>query len=112
MRLVRGSLWYLGGTFDNFGVHEKCYHSSSTPIDELGLAVDGASGLIEDGGLHFLRDSFGMTPFHVLLSSASCRLDLLQLFSQSYPSVVLEWKDVLGSRAIDYVGYNWTEETR
>jgi hypothetical protein len=101
--------------FDKFPVHEKCYHSSDTADDELQVEVE--SSLIEYDSSeaewkHHLVDSFGMTPFHVLLSAATCRLDLLQVLLRTYPSFVLDWKDSLGRRAIDYLGYIWKEETR
>lgn len=101
--------------FHTFPLHEKCYHSSDTTEDELKVEVEPS--LIEYDSnesewKHHLVDSFGMTPFHVLLSAATCRLDLLQVLLSTYPSFVLDWKDSLGRRAIDYLGYIWTEETR
>ncbi|CAJ1965774.1 unnamed protein product [Cylindrotheca closterium] len=100
--------------FKKLPIHQKCYHSCDTTVDDLRLKVQAT--LSEDGDnpvewKHSV-DSFGMTPFHVLLSAASCRMDLLQLLLQTYPSSILNWRDVLGKRAIDHLSYIWTEETR
>jgi hypothetical protein len=43
-----------------------------------------------------------MTPFHVLLSAANCRLDLLQVLLDALPPNVLGWKDVNENTAIEY----------
>ena len=113
--MVRNPSRALKERFDKFPIHEKCYHSSDTTLDELRVEVDSSS-LIEGNKCEWkdhVTDSFGMTPFHVLLSAASCPIDLLQLLLQTYPSFVLDWKDILDRHAIDYLGYiSWTEETK
>ncbi|CAJ1934631.1 unnamed protein product [Cylindrotheca closterium] len=88
--------------FDNFLIHKKCYHASITTTDELAREIESSMQSPDEGNDH-LVDSFGMTPFHVLLSAANCRPDLLQVLQDAYPPHVLGWKDVLnGKTAIEY----------
>jgi len=58
-------------------------------------------------------DSFGMSPFHVLLTAGKRRVDLLEVLLESYPSYILGWEDVTGNKAIEYcfLGWNWTIES-
>ena len=64
---------------------------------------------LESAELQFLSDKsqvldpFQMTPFHVLLSSARCREDMLRQLLNYYPSYILACRDVLGNRAVDYL---------
>eukprot|EP00526_Cylindrotheca_closterium_P024034 CAMPEP_0113615736 /NCGR_PEP_ID=MMETSP0017_2-20120614/7864_1 /TAXON_ID=2856 /ORGANISM="Cylindrotheca closterium" /LENGTH=198 /DNA_ID=CAMNT_0000525001 /DNA_START=514 /DNA_END=1110 /DNA_ORIENTATION=+ /assembly_acc=CAM_ASM_000147 len=68
----------------------------------------------EDNASNRLVDPFGMTPFHVLLSAANCRMDLLQVLLDAYPPNVLGWKDGNGKTAIEYYSQRnyLTEDTR
>ncbi|CAJ1966232.1 unnamed protein product [Cylindrotheca closterium] len=75
--------WLLGrmvkARFNVHPIHFKCYHASETTAEELRLAIQSSFGTRkdEDESDLLLMDSFGMTPFHVLLASAKARMDLL-----------------------------------
>jgi len=89
----------VASRFEDFPVHMKCYHSSTTTVDELRRTCR----LNECRWHEHLIDSFGMTPFHVLLSSASCTAELLQVLIDAYPGSVLGWKDSQKRIAMDYL---------
>ncbi|KAL3938589.1 MAG: hypothetical protein SGBAC_006530 [Bacillariaceae sp.] len=94
----------LFGRFARHPVHRLCYHSASTP--ELRREIIG--------GKNELVDSFGMTPYHVMLSSVDPTSDFLRVLSDRYGGYALGWKDKLGNRALDYLvgnGY-WTASSR
>ncbi|CAJ1955681.1 unnamed protein product [Cylindrotheca closterium] len=88
--------------FENFPMHKKCYHASVTTTDELAREIESSMHSKQEGSTH-LVDPFGLTPFHVLLSAATCRLDLLQVLLDAYPPHVLGWKDVHGNTAVEYL---------
>ncbi|CAJ1963492.1 unnamed protein product [Cylindrotheca closterium] len=92
-----GILHGLLRRFDGFPIHKKCYHASGTTADELAQEIESSVRH------HLVLDPFDMTPFHVLLSAANCRLDLLQILLDAYPPHVLGWKDVNGKTPIEYV---------
>ncbi|CAJ1963496.1 unnamed protein product [Cylindrotheca closterium] len=102
--------------FDDLPIHKKCYHASVTTADELAREIESSVQSSQDSTLdHLVVDPFGMTPFHVLLSAANCRLDLLQILLDAYPPHVLGWKDVNGKTAIEYCwqqSCNLTEDFR
>ncbi|CAJ1955727.1 unnamed protein product [Cylindrotheca closterium] len=62
-----------------------------------------------------LVDRFAVTPFHVLLSGANCKLDLFQVLLDAYPPNVFGWKDVNEKTAIEYYwrqSHHPTEDTQ
>ncbi|CAJ1959362.1 unnamed protein product [Cylindrotheca closterium] len=88
--------------FENFPIHKRCHHASVTTTDELAQEIDSSMKSLQGNTTHdHLVDRFGLTPFHVLLSAASCRLDLLQILLAAYPPHVLGWKDVNGKTAVE-----------
>ncbi|CAJ1970232.1 unnamed protein product [Cylindrotheca closterium] len=110
--------------FEHFPIHKKCYHASVTATDDLAkeiLRIDSSiQSSSQEGGTnithaHRLIDDFGMTPFHILLSAANCRLDLLQVLLDAYPPSILGWEDVNGKTAIEYYcqqSYHRSEDSR
>ncbi|KAL3937219.1 MAG: hypothetical protein SGBAC_007627 [Bacillariaceae sp.] len=58
---------------------------------------------------HTLLDVYGMTPFHVLLSSAKPRVDLLEVLLDFYPPGILANMDM---NAVDYLVCNWKVESK
>ncbi|KAL3944055.1 MAG: hypothetical protein SGBAC_001883 [Bacillariaceae sp.] len=104
--------------FDGYPIHRKCYHASVTPPDDLSQVIQSTQETMVDGTdyyRHRWADLFGMTPFHILLSSAAGRhrVDLLHILLFSFPPQVLGWKDSFGMLAIDYCWeYQWNEDTR
>ncbi|KAL3931203.1 MAG: hypothetical protein SGBAC_011415 [Bacillariaceae sp.] len=90
--------------FENLPIHKKCYQASSvTTADELAREIESSKQMFQENTNDLLVDPFDMTPFHVLLSAASCRIDLLQVLLDSYPPAALGWKDVNGKRAFEYL---------
>mmetsp|Transcript_15502 Transcript_15502/g.38187 ORF Transcript_15502/g.38187 Transcript_15502/m.38187 type:complete len:575 (+) Transcript_15502:54-1778(+) len=90
--------------FDNLPIHKKCYYASATTADELAREIELSTQSSQDNTIdRSLVDPFGMTPFHVLLSAANCRMDLLQVLQDAYPPNVLGWKDDKGKTAMEYL---------
>eukprot|EP00526_Cylindrotheca_closterium_P005832 CAMPEP_0113614458 /NCGR_PEP_ID=MMETSP0017_2-20120614/7177_1 /TAXON_ID=2856 /ORGANISM="Cylindrotheca closterium" /LENGTH=578 /DNA_ID=CAMNT_0000523627 /DNA_START=54 /DNA_END=1793 /DNA_ORIENTATION=- /assembly_acc=CAM_ASM_000147 len=94
--------------FDSLPIHKKCYYASITTADELVREIESSRmQSSQDTGTttidRSLVDPFGMTPFHVLMSAANCRMDLLQVLLAAYPPNVLGWKDDKGKTAMEYL---------
>lgn len=104
--------------FDAYPIHNLCYHASVTTTDELIQEIQRNQlwiGADEDGYKNSVVDPFGMTPFHILLSSANGRnrMDLLHILLLAFPPHVLGWKDTFGMLAVEYcLEYEWHEDTR
>ncbi|CAJ1963466.1 unnamed protein product [Cylindrotheca closterium] len=62
--------------FENFPVHKRCYYATVTSANELAQEIALAMQVSHKNTLDHVVDPFGMTPFHILLSGANCRLDL------------------------------------
>ncbi|KAL3937220.1 MAG: hypothetical protein SGBAC_007628 [Bacillariaceae sp.] len=84
-------------------VHRCCYYASMTTAGELREVLDND---------HTLLDVYGMTPFHVLLSSAKPRVDLLEVLLDFYPPGILANKDKMDMNAVDYLVCNWKVESK
>mmetsp|Transcript_41134 Transcript_41134/g.99120 ORF Transcript_41134/g.99120 Transcript_41134/m.99120 type:complete len:505 (-) Transcript_41134:108-1622(-) len=93
--------------FQYFPIHRLCYYTSSTTTEELYEAFKYP---------YTVEDWFQMTPFHVLLSSAKPRMDLLQVLFDvvvnGYSPTILGTKDRKGKRALDYLVRKWSQETK
>ncbi|KAL3937874.1 MAG: hypothetical protein SGBAC_007107 [Bacillariaceae sp.] len=100
--------------FDNFCIHKKCYHASVTTAEELALEIESSTQSSQDNTGNPLVDPFGMTPFHVLLSAASCRIDLLRVLLDAYPPAILGCRDSGGKTALEYLTHRrfLSEDTR
>lgn len=84
--------------FDEYPIHRLCYYASTTTVNDLRRAVEMTKRNKED---HL--DNFGMTPFHILLSSSTPRMDLLQILLDAYPRYMLNWKDRHGKLSVQYM---------
>mmetsp|Transcript_31981 Transcript_31981/g.77653 ORF Transcript_31981/g.77653 Transcript_31981/m.77653 type:complete len:700 (-) Transcript_31981:277-2376(-) len=105
---------YGGGEDYYYPIHKLCYHSSATSVETLRRAIQSEQEEAkQDDIMDAIVDSFGMTPFHVLLTAGKRRVDLLEVLLEAYPSYILGWEDVTGKKAIDYcfLGWNWTIES-
>lgn len=89
--------------FECSPVHRCCYYASMTTVDELREVLQND---------HTLLDVYEMTPFHVLLSSAKPRIDLLEVLLDFYPPGILANKDQMAMNAVDYLVFNWKEESK
>eukprot|EP00526_Cylindrotheca_closterium_P018735 CAMPEP_0113642524 /NCGR_PEP_ID=MMETSP0017_2-20120614/22342_1 /TAXON_ID=2856 /ORGANISM="Cylindrotheca closterium" /LENGTH=363 /DNA_ID=CAMNT_0000553957 /DNA_START=272 /DNA_END=1363 /DNA_ORIENTATION=- /assembly_acc=CAM_ASM_000147 len=96
----------LVGRFANFPVHNLCYDHSSTTAQELRFSIEE-----QDEMEVSLVDKFGLTPFHVLFSTAEPSGKLLKVLLDNYPYYVLGWKNANDKLAMDYLVTNWTETT-
>lgn len=92
--------------FDGFPIHKLCYYSSSTMVADL----EQLCSELDESDL--MLDRLGMSPFHILLSAAKSRTDLLQFLLDLYPSHLIGQQDVCGRRATDYISSNWTEDSK
>mmetsp|Transcript_35939 Transcript_35939/g.86864 ORF Transcript_35939/g.86864 Transcript_35939/m.86864 type:complete len:662 (+) Transcript_35939:202-2187(+) len=98
--------------------HQMCYRASATNVNQLrrAMALLKPPFRADDGSDTKSRkhaiDRFGMTLFHVLLSAAKRRRDLLEVLLREYPSHMLGWKDRWGKQALEYLIVNWTEEAK
>ncbi|CAJ1962115.1 unnamed protein product [Cylindrotheca closterium] len=99
-------------------VHSMCYHASTTNALQLRRAIAlWKPPLCDDDGpdVQFRKhaiDQCGMTPFHVLLSAAKRRRDLLEVLLEEYPLHMLGWKNTLGRRPLNSLIGNWTGEAK
>ena len=105
----------LGGTkgallrFHDLPIHEQCYQAPLSQAKDLRSSI--AWMRTKSTRQEQVTDKFGMTPFHVLLSSAKPRADLLEVLLEEYPPHLLGWKDVLGNRPFDYLIRNyWSDD--
>ncbi|KAL3934419.1 MAG: hypothetical protein SGBAC_009860 [Bacillariaceae sp.] len=112
-------LQLLRGRFDDLPVHRVCYHSSQTSAQDLEIAMKVAlstSGQAnyddddDDGDDDWKvasRDSFGLTPFHVLATSVNPTVEILNclLNSNEYRTVncYLTRTDNQGLTMMDYL---------
>jgi len=69
--------------FDSHQIHKLCYYASTITEEELRQSI------VNHQSLTNLQDQFGMTPFHVLLSSPTPRQDLFLVLLEYYPPSLL-----------------------
>ncbi|KAL3929770.1 MAG: hypothetical protein SGBAC_012063 [Bacillariaceae sp.] len=107
-RLLRGNaedlvLEALQHRFAKLPVHEACYHSSTSTTEELLASIHHQKALCtnDDWG-----DSFGMTPCHLLATSAAHRMDMFEILLDHIPLSVLSYKDCNGNTMMDYLLQN------
>lgn len=81
---------------DKLPVHRACYHASTITIDELVVAIEEA----HVAGCDW-KDPFGMSPFHILATSAKLRTDLLQVLLAHYHLGTLSDQDFDGRTMVD-----------
>ncbi|KAL3933699.1 MAG: hypothetical protein SGBAC_010276 [Bacillariaceae sp.] len=105
--------------FEKYPVHELCYYASSSTRAELKQHIQKFSNtttrLSEDANHNdekSITDQMGMTPFHVLLSASTKRLDLLEFLLVAYPATALLARDKNKKSALEYLISNWTVEAR
>jgi len=84
----------LRNRYESLPVHRTCYYSRSATLDDL-LKTLGTSSLFED--------AFGMTPFHVLATSANPRLDFLECLLDRCTVQILSRRDLSGRTMMDYL---------
>ncbi|CAJ1949109.1 unnamed protein product [Cylindrotheca closterium] len=87
--------------FDNRPIHEACYYASRTTVYDMAAIPVSIS---EDGDT--VVDSLGMSPFHIVATSANQRGDLLETLFDRYPLEVASRKDKNGKTMMDYLLIN------
>mmetsp|Transcript_4041 Transcript_4041/g.9369 ORF Transcript_4041/g.9369 Transcript_4041/m.9369 type:complete len:603 (+) Transcript_4041:51-1859(+) len=101
--------------FDDCPFHEKCYFASTTSANDLQREISQLpavrNGQREDYK-DILVDRYGMTPFHILLSAAKRRKDLLSVLLDVFPPCVLGWENKQGVSALDYLSARWFPESK
>ncbi|CAJ1949983.1 unnamed protein product [Cylindrotheca closterium] len=80
-------------------VHQACYDSWHTTVDDLTAAITAPSS-------ERPTDFFAMTPFHILVTCAKLRPDLLQVLLDYYPAEVVWMKDISRQDILGYIFRN------
>mmetsp|Transcript_36712 Transcript_36712/g.89072 ORF Transcript_36712/g.89072 Transcript_36712/m.89072 type:complete len:612 (-) Transcript_36712:113-1948(-) len=92
----------LRSRFVNLPIHEVCYYASTTTVDDLSLAVESSSS-------GPLIDPMGMTPLHIVATSAQLRADMMTRLLDNLP-VNCRWsKDKHGRTVMDYLLFHNSE---
>mmetsp|Transcript_22524 Transcript_22524/g.55788 ORF Transcript_22524/g.55788 Transcript_22524/m.55788 type:complete len:481 (+) Transcript_22524:240-1682(+) len=86
----------LQDRFANLPIHEVCYNSSSASVDELNRALDSCNSVGGDN----LKDAFGLTPLHILVTSPYPKTDVLERLLEFCP---IWCKDKDGNTMMDYL---------
>jgi len=97
---INGSIEALFERYEHLPVHEICYHSSRAEDDNLVFSLVSLHLSGDDGDL---KDSFGMTPHHIVATSARASAVMLEYFLDRYPSTIVEHKDKHGRTMMDYL---------
>ena len=86
-------------------IHKACYSASQTTPEELLEMLEVSSSNRENIMLQ-ATDGLGMTPFHIVVTSAVLRADLLVALLDKYPLEVLAEKDRFAKTMMDYLLLN------
>ncbi|CAJ1933650.1 unnamed protein product [Cylindrotheca closterium] len=89
--------------FTNLPLHKACYHSSTLDVDGLNAIIRTAGWVRDECGA---SDTLGMTPFHLIATSASLQPDFLQILLEQYPVNILSHQDKRGKTMMDYLLIN------
>ncbi|CAJ1943361.1 unnamed protein product [Cylindrotheca closterium] len=90
----------LRDRFDTLPVHQCCYHASETSLDELVEVINDSSSSSNDDNL---VDAYGMTPLHIVATSARLRGDMLRILLDRYSSEVVFRPDGFRRTMMDYL---------
>mmetsp|Transcript_31454 Transcript_31454/g.75906 ORF Transcript_31454/g.75906 Transcript_31454/m.75906 type:complete len:247 (+) Transcript_31454:862-1602(+) len=91
----------LKGRFRSLPIHKRCYHASTTDASRLARRLEATSAEEKNQ-----KDDYGMTPFHIISTSAKLRSDLLEVLLDGYPLETLAHKDANGKTMMDYLFVN------
>lgn len=80
--------------YSRFPVHQVCYNSSTTRVDDLIRALDSTK---------MNEDEFGMTAFHVVATSAHPRVEILECLMDRYSMEILCRRNDWGNTMMDYL---------
>ncbi|CAJ1941055.1 unnamed protein product [Cylindrotheca closterium] len=86
--------------FDNLPVHHACYNASMTSVDKLTQIINETTNSMEGKNL---EDHLGLSPLHIVATSASLRVDFFECLLDRYPAEVIWHCDNYGKTAIDYL---------
>ncbi|CAJ1963667.1 unnamed protein product [Cylindrotheca closterium] len=106
---------YLEHRFEMYPVHELCYYASSTTRAHLEEQIQKSFPFSKDvkhNEMKNMQDVMGMTPFHMLLSASTRRLDLLEVLLNAYPATMLLVRNESKMLALEYLISNWTLDAR
>lgn len=96
--------WHLHDRFAELPIHQLCYHSSTTTVDELKHALDDYQ---DDWESTKFKDYLGMTPFHIVATSANPQVDTLECLLDKFSMEMLKITDRGGKNTmIDYLLLN------
>mmetsp|Transcript_40337 Transcript_40337/g.97405 ORF Transcript_40337/g.97405 Transcript_40337/m.97405 type:complete len:580 (-) Transcript_40337:26-1765(-) len=80
--------------YARFPVHQVCYNSSSATVDHLIRALDSSEIMVDD---------FGLTPFHIVATSANPKVETLECLLDRYSFDILCQRDHCGKTMLDYL---------
>lgn len=86
--------------FQNLPIHKQCYHASTTDAADFDRQIQ-SFGEEEKKNNH--KDAYGMTPFHIVATSAKLRTDLLQILLDGYNLETMGERDSNGETIMDYL---------
>mmetsp|Transcript_2355 Transcript_2355/g.5397 ORF Transcript_2355/g.5397 Transcript_2355/m.5397 type:complete len:469 (-) Transcript_2355:1042-2448(-) len=81
--------------FASLPIHKACYYGKRTRLHNLLAAMDDTHGSFVD--------AYGMTPFHIVVTSATLRADLLGALFDEYSVSTISQKDNHGNTMTDYL---------
>mmetsp|Transcript_3772 Transcript_3772/g.8649 ORF Transcript_3772/g.8649 Transcript_3772/m.8649 type:complete len:427 (-) Transcript_3772:1096-2376(-) len=85
--------------FNELPVHKACYHAKSTKVDDLLATIDS-----EEEYPDCTLDGYGMSPLHIVASSAVLRIDLMEALINKYEMrFVFREKDDHKKTVMDYL---------
>ncbi|CAJ1938697.1 unnamed protein product [Cylindrotheca closterium] len=98
----------LRGRFDNLPVHLVCYHSSRTTVQDVERVLDGIGNIFDDSEQHYdnWKDSYGLTPFHILATSVKPSVEMLSCLLDHCPDNTVQCltpTDNQGLTMMDYL---------
>jgi len=88
--------------FVKLPIHEVCYYASTMTVDDLSVALESSSS-------GPLIDPLGMTPLHIVSTSARLRADMTAHLLDNLPVGCLWTKDKHGRTAMDYLLFHNSE---
>mmetsp|Transcript_16971 Transcript_16971/g.41362 ORF Transcript_16971/g.41362 Transcript_16971/m.41362 type:complete len:571 (-) Transcript_16971:517-2229(-) len=87
----------LRNRFGRLPIHEACYHSSVLTKEKLVATL----GSVKTQDVE--KDIYGMTPLHIIATSANPKVDIWECLLDEYAVEVLECKDLHGKTMLDYL---------
>lgn len=89
--------------FVHLPIHEICYYASRMTVDDLSLALESLSAEGAFQSLNSITDAYGMTPFHIIVTSARLDGAMLAVLLDHMPMNIIGFRDKNGRTMMDYL---------